>query len=63
MTADPGHPRTQQDDLVFLVAGEETGWWDDRGRPAPWPEDFDDPGGGWVPAGEPNDTKPGNPPF
>ena len=27
-------------DLALLAAGEETGWWDDRGRPAPWPEDF-----------------------
>lgn len=44
------------------AAGEETGWWDDQGRPAPWPEDFDSPGSGWAIAGEPNDRKPENPP-
>lgn len=27
-------------DLAVLAAGEETGWWDDTGAPAPWPEDF-----------------------
>ena len=25
----------------------ETGWWDDSGRPAPWPDDFADPAAGW----------------
>ncbi len=63
MTAEPGHPRIQQDDLVLLASGEEPGWWDDHGRPAPWPEDFDDPDSGWAPAGELNDPNPGNPPF
>ena len=23
-----------------LAAGYETGWWDDNGIPAPWPDDF-----------------------
>lgn len=27
-------------DLALLAAGAETGWWDDTGAPAPWPEDF-----------------------
>ncbi|MEA5055274.1 MAG: hypothetical protein VB093_17780 [Propionicimonas sp.] len=27
-------------DLALLATGEETGWWDDTGRPAPWPNDF-----------------------
>ena len=27
-------------DLALLAAGDETGWWDDTGAPAPWPEDF-----------------------
>ncbi|MFC5932211.1 hypothetical protein D6T64_04320 [Cryobacterium melibiosiphilum] len=26
----------------------ETGWWDDHGRPAPWPDDFADPAAGWT---------------
>ena len=63
MTADPSHSRTQQDDLVRRASGEETGWWDDHGRPAPWPEDFDALDSGWAPACDPNDPKPGNPPF
>ena len=27
-------------DLALLAAGYDTGWWDEDGRPAPWPEDF-----------------------
>lgn len=27
-----------------------TGWYDDSGNPAPWPEDFCDPDSGWQPA-------------
>jgi hypothetical protein len=35
----------------------ETGFWDDQGRPAPWPDD-------WTPAtSEPVNPKPGEPPF
>ncbi|WP_193081307.1 hypothetical protein [Brevibacterium aurantiacum] len=43
------HPfgRTRDQDLQILATGGETGWWDDRGRPAPWPEDFLDPEAGW----------------
>ncbi len=44
----PGLPR--QDYLNLLAAGEETGWWDEHGTPAPWPEDFLDPDSGWQPA-------------
>lgn len=43
------------------AAGEETGWWDERGRPGPWPEDFDGSSSGWVIDGEPNERKPRNP--
>lgn len=25
----------------LLTHGEETGWWDERGVPAPWPDDID----------------------
>lgn len=62
MTTEPSR-RTQQEDLALLAAGEEPGWWDDHGRPAPWPEDFESPASGWALAGEPNDPKAGNPPF
>jgi hypothetical protein len=28
-----------------LATGTETGFWDDQGRPAPWPDDIDE----WTP--------------
>ena len=39
-------PRHQSDlaslrDRAPLDAGQETGFWDDNGRPAPWPHDID----------------------
>ena len=38
----------------------ETGWWDDQGRPAPWPDDIDQ----WQPVtGEPITREPGQPLF
>ena len=43
----PGLPR--QTYLDILAAGEETGWWDEHGIPAPWPDDFIDPNSGWQP--------------
>ena len=43
----PGHPRA--DYLRTLAAGRETGWWDDSGHPAPWPDDILDPGTEWRP--------------
>jgi hypothetical protein len=33
----------------------ETGWWDDQGRPAPWPDDIDQ----WQPV----TSEPGQPLF
>jgi hypothetical protein len=27
---------------IALLAGVETGFWDDHGRPAPWPDDVED---------------------
>lgn len=41
----------------------ETGWWDDEGRPAPWPADFHRPDSGWTSStshtlDEPNETQP-----
>jgi hypothetical protein len=46
MERNPG-ARTRDQDLAVLAAGGETGWWDDAGHPAPWPEDFLDPDAGW----------------
>lgn len=44
------HPfgRTLDEDLALIAQGEETGWWDDRGQPAAWPQDFLDPDAGWT---------------
>jgi hypothetical protein len=43
-----------------LATGTETGFWDDDGRPAPWPGDIDQ----WQPeAGEPTTGEPGEQPF
>jgi hypothetical protein len=38
---------TQDEYLRALAAGYETGWWDDHGVPAPWPDDFFNPNSGW----------------
>ena len=39
----PGPGLTRQAYLDLLAAGHETGWYDQNGDPAPWPEDFLDP--------------------
>lgn len=61
----PEDPAAQRKhDLALLAAGLETGWWDDSGRPAPWPEDFLDPDSGWTIASHPSPPlAPGEPPF
>ncbi len=38
-----------QHDLAMLAAGGHTGWWDQTGQPAPWPEDFFDTDSEWRP--------------
>ena len=35
-------------DLAILAAGGYTGWWDETGQPAPFPDDFFDTD--WRPA-------------
>jgi len=60
------HPfgRTRDEDLALLADGTETGWWDEHGRPAPWPDNFLDPTSGWAPDTNPTpDSDPRNPPF
>jgi hypothetical protein len=39
----------RQRDLAVLAAGGETGWWDENGVAAPWPDDFFDADTGWRP--------------
>jgi hypothetical protein len=51
-------------DLAILAAGGYTGWWDEHGRPAPWPDDFTDPDTDWRPdTDEPPTLAPGEQPF
>ena len=46
----PGFTRDEY--LRALAAGYETGWWDDHGVPAPWPDDFFNPSSGWHPGSD-----------
>ncbi|MCB0929107.1 MAG: hypothetical protein U0R77_04810 [Mycolicibacterium insubricum] len=46
----PGMPN--QFYLNQLAATGYTGWYDENGVAAPWPEDFCDPGSGWQPYDE-----------
>jgi hypothetical protein len=40
--------------------GTDTGFWDDHGRPAPWPDDIHD----WTPStADPITLEPGEQPF
>ncbi len=56
----PGPGLTHQQYLDLLAAGHETGWWDDHGQPAPWPDDIDE----WRPAtSEPTTPEPGQHPV
>jgi hypothetical protein len=42
------------------ATGDDTGFWDDQGRPAPWPEDIDQ----WTPYTNRTAThEPPEPPF
>ena len=42
------------------ATGAETGFWDDEGRPAPWPHDIEE----WRPeTADPITPEPGQPPF
>jgi hypothetical protein len=56
----PSHP----DDPTILAADGYTGWSDDHGQPAPWPDDFFDPDNDWRPDTNPTpETTPREPPF
>ena len=57
-------PSQRQQDLAILAAGGHTGWWDEHGHPAPWPDDFFDPDTDWRPAiTDPTVLAPGEQPF
>ncbi len=52
---------TQAEYLRALAAGHETGYWDERGTPAPWPPGQTE----WpeFPTTEPRPLSPGEQPF
>jgi hypothetical protein len=50
----PTRAEREARNAALFATGAETGFWDDNGRPAPWPDDFDE----WTPA-----TDPAEPPF
>jgi hypothetical protein len=54
-------PATRQARNAALTAtGADTGFWDDHGRPAPWPNDIEH----WAPAvSAPTAPEPGQQPF
>jgi hypothetical protein len=58
----PGPGLTHAEYLAILKAGHETGFWDDHGNPAPWPDDYDPDNPDWRAETKIN-IEPGNPPF
>lgn len=56
----PGPVERAKLNAALYATGTETGFWDDDGRPAPWPDDIDN----WQPeTGEPTPRQPEEPPF
>ena len=56
--------RAREHDLGLLATGGHTGWWDETGQPAPWPDDFFDPDTDWRPDTNPTpELAPGEQPF
>lgn len=59
----PGPAQRARLNAALHADGTETGFWDDHGRPAPWPDDIDDIDD-WRPAqNEPREHAPDQPPF
>jgi hypothetical protein len=59
--AGPGLTRKTYLDLLTTTGA--TGWHDEHGVPAPWPDDFLDPHSGWQPTtgGDTTSTDPNQP--
>ena len=56
----PGPAERAALNAALHATGAETGFWDDHGRPAPWPDDIAE----WRPATtEPISSEPGEEPF
>jgi DNA replication protein DnaC len=63
ITGDPAIPDPEERaarNVALFADNIETGFWDDQGRVAPWPDDIDE----WTPGtNEPRTPDPGQPPF
>jgi len=55
----PDPAERQRLNAALTTTGTDTGFWDDHGRPAPWPDDIDQ----WTPTSDPTTPEPGQPPF
>ena len=56
----PGPEQRAELNAALHATGADTGFWDDHGRPAPWPDDIDE----WKPStSEPITRQPGEQPF
>jgi hypothetical protein len=56
----PDHDEPVARNATLRATGVETGFWDQDGRPAPWPDDIDD----WRPdTADPITTESGQPTF
>lgn len=63
----PHNPAQHPNELAYLahLPGQDAGWCDEHGNPAPWPDDFFDPDSDWRPTTThtPSKLAPGEPPF
>jgi hypothetical protein len=56
----PGPDQRAARNAALQATAAETGFWDEHGRPAPWPDDIDD----WRPdTADPITPEPGEPIF
>jgi hypothetical protein len=55
----PDPATRQQLNTALAATGAETGFYDENGRPAPWPDDIDQ----WAPTSNDSTTDPGDHPF
>ncbi|MGI5146860.1 hypothetical protein ACQEVC_10820 [Plantactinospora sp. CA-294935] len=63
ITGDPAIPDPEERaarNAALFADNIETGFWDDQGRVAPWPDDIDEWTSGTY---EPRTPDPGRPPF
>jgi hypothetical protein len=54
---DPGH--RAELNAALLTTGADSGFWDDHGTPAPWPDDIDE----WRPSTDALNHEPEEQPF